>query len=75
MDDSIRNDFLFIQNEVQMGRVDYNTWIRGKNNLAEVLTKLESFSTDVRQLTLFTDRLQNDFKDQSVTKGAEKKHG
>ena len=75
IDRSIRSDVAFIRFEFQVGSVDKITWIPGKLNLADVLTKPDSPLTEALQLTLFPGKLQLDFDGQSKTKTSEKNYG
>ena len=75
IDRSIRADVACIIFEFQVGGVDKITWIPGKINLADVLTKTNSPLTDSLQLTLFTGRLKIDFQKESETKFADKNYG
>lgn len=54
---------------------DEFSWIPGKINLANVVTKPDSPLTESLQLTMFTVRMKNDFSDESDTKSAEKNYG
>ena len=75
IDRSIRSDVACIRYEFQVGSVDLITWVPGKLNLADVLTKPDSPLTDVLQLTLYTGRIQLDFQSVIETKSAEKNYG
>lgn len=75
IDRSIRSDVACIRHEFQVGNVDEISWIPGKLNLADVLTKPDSPLTDMLQLTLFTGRLQVDYSEESETKSTENNYG
>lgn len=63
IDRSIRADVACIRYEFQVGNVDEITWIPGKLNLADVLTKKDSMLSEALQLTLYTGRLTLPFED------------
>ena len=75
IDRSIRSDIACIRYEFQVGIFDEISWIPGKLNLADVLTKPNSPLTDVLQLTLYNGRLQVEFGEYAETKLAEKNFG
>lgn len=57
IDSSIRGDVGCIRFEFRTGTVEKISWIPGKVNLADPLTKKDSVLTEPLQLTLFTGRL------------------
>lgn len=75
IDRSIRADVACIRFEFQVGCVDKITWIPGKINLADVLTKTDSPLLEALQLTLFNGRLNIDFQQSAETKSAAKNYG
>lgn len=75
VDRSIRSDVACIRYEFQTGCIDAITWIPGKLNLADVLTKSDSPLTDALQLTLYTGRIQIDFGHQLETKQSKRNYG
>lgn len=75
IDRSIRGDVASIRYEFQVGNVRQISWIPGKLNLADVLTKKDSPLTDALQLTLFTGRLHIDLEGNTETKSADKNYG
>ena len=75
IDRSIRGDVASIRYEFQVGNVRQISWIPGKLNLADVLTKKDSPLTDALQLTLFTGKLQIDLEGHTETKSADKNYG
>ena len=75
IDRSIRGDVASIRYEFQVGNVRQISWIPGKINLADVLTKKDSPLTDALQLTLFNGRLNLDFEGNHETKSSDKNYG
>jgi len=75
IDRSIRGDVSCIRFEFQTGNVERISWIPGKLNLADPLTKKDSPLTDMLQLSLFTGRLCLDLQDVAQTKSSEKNLG
>ena len=75
VDRSIRGDVACIRFEFQVGNLDQITWIPGKTNLADALTKRDSPLTDALQLTLFSGLLNISYEECAETKSAEKNYG
>ena len=75
IDNLIRGDVSCIRFEFQTGAVDQISWIPGRINLADPLTKKDSSITGALQLTLFTGRLCMDFEEQAETKSSQKNLG
>lgn len=75
IDRSIRGDVGCIRYEFQTHAVEKISWIPGKTNLADPLTKKDSSLTDTLQLTLFSGRLCIDFDSVSETKSSERNFG
>ena len=55
--------------------MDEISWIPGRINLADALTKKDSSIIDALQLPLFSGRLCMDFEEQAETKSSQKNFG
>lgn len=75
IDRSMRNDVSCIRFKFQVGSLDKITWLPGKLNLADALTKQDSPLTEALRLTLYTGRLQLEFERNTETKTTEKNYG
>ena len=75
IDKSIRGDVRCIRFEFQTGAVDEMSWIPGRINLADPMTKKDSCPTDALQFTLFSGRLCIDFEELAETKSSQKNFG
>lgn len=75
VDRSIRGDVGVIRYEFQTGVVDRITWIPGKVNIADVLTKKDSALSETFILALASGYLPLEFKSQSESKYTEKNLG
>ena len=75
IDRSIRSDVACIRFEFQVGSINKITWLPGKLNLADALTKRDSPLTEVLQLTLYTGRIQVDLDGNMETKSTKKNYG
>ena len=72
IDRSIRGDVGSIRFEFQTGAVQSVSWIPGKINMADVLTKKDSALTDMLTLCLYTGKIPIDFENKAETKSTEK---
>ena len=72
IDRSIRGDVGSIRFEFQTGAVQSVSWIPGKINMADVLTKKDSALTDMLTLCLYTGKIPIDFQNKAETKSTEK---
>lgn len=75
IDRSIRGDVGSIRFEFQTGSVENISWITGKINLADVLTKQDSALTDTLCLCLATCRIPIDYDKECESKSTEKNLG
>lgn len=75
IDRSIRADVACIRYEFQVRNIEEITWIPGKLNLADVLTKKDSAISEALQLTLFKGRLTLPFESFAESKSSSKNLG
>lgn len=75
IDRSIRGDVGFIRFEFQTGAVQSISWIPGKINLADVLTKKDSAISEMLHLCLLSGKLPIHYEDKGETKSTEKNLG
>lgn len=72
---SVRGDVSSIRIELMTGAVDKITWIPGKSDISDVLTKRDSLITETMQLTLHSGKLSVNLDDVAQTKISEKNFG
>ncbi len=75
IDRSIRGDVACIRYEFQTGSVNEISWIPGKMNLADVLTKTDSPLSEALKLTMFNGKLCFNYSDVIETKSSERHYG
>lgn len=75
IDRLMRSDIACIRFELQVASIDKITWLPGKLNIADALTKQDSPLTEALRITLYTGKLQLDFEGNTETKSTEKNYG